>query len=102
MKITEEILSELGFVQQNPPHIWDYPMNGVPSFFRFCKIGEQWMFILHKNHPIAVSDVMSAIRVVAVISRNDGVQETQNKLYEALGLDRLLEKTIEAYSNSQT
>lgn len=28
MKITDDVLKKLGFIQQNPPTIWDYPLNG--------------------------------------------------------------------------
>jgi len=102
LPITEELVKELGFVQQNPPYIWDYPLNGQFHYGeKTCRLvkskyGEvdQWTFQYGKANPVMVMDVMAMIRVVALVAYNQGVEDTQNKIYDGLGLHRLVEDVV--------
>lgn len=104
MKITEEVLKELGFVQQNPPHIWDYPLGGKffygEQMFRFVKQAgdgkENWSLHYGKDFMYNCNDVMSMVMFIATTAQNRGVRETQDKLHDALGLHRLVEAVVEA------
>ena len=95
LQITEELLGKLGFVQQNPPYIWDYSLYGIHGYFRFQGVGDQWSFTFNKSNPIHATDLMAVILHVIRLSHLKGVEETQNKFQEALGLDRLLDKFAE-------
>lgn len=103
MKITEEVLKELGFAQQNPPYIWDYPVNGKIGYgddmIRVTKADhhgkEIFQFQYGRAYPVIVGTVMAMVQVVATIARSQGVTETQDKLYAALGFDRLLDRLEE-------
>lgn len=110
MKITEDVLKELGFVQQNPPHIWDYSLHGGGGVYHYqkdlCRVvkgshagKDTFTFQYGKAYPVIVGSVMDLIRVIATNAHYKGVTETQDKLSDALGLDRLLDKFEERLSD---
>ena len=96
MKITEEVLAAIGFVQQNPPTIWDYEAGTIK--FRFSKSNyagaNAWRLQCGNDHPVVCPDVITAMVAISIHSREQGVQETQNKLHDALGLNRLVEQVV--------
>ena len=94
MLITEELLKNLGFTQQNPLTIWDLYYGGE-RYFRFERLGDDWYFCFRKHRRVLAKDLLSMMYTVAFMAHADGVEETQNKLYDALGLNRLVEMTVD-------
>ncbi len=99
MKITENVLKELGFIQQNPPNIWDYQFHGggignSEKKCRMYKSKDDWHLIYGNNRSALVTSVMGMIEIVAVFARDQGANEIQEKLFDALGIEQKIEKII--------
>lgn len=95
--ITKELLTDLGFVQQNPPTIWDYQWHGNSHYFRFVKDGKDWYFSIAGKNSCIVPDFMAVVRVIAVAAYAKGVEDTQDQVHNALGFERLLDKMSERF-----
>lgn len=95
MKITEEVLKELGFIQQNSSYIWDYSL-GPPhdNVIRISKYNEYEFHIKYNKSSSFLVDVMEIVRFLINVAYLKGVTETQDKLSDALGLHRLLEERL--------
>lgn len=116
MEITEAVLKELGFEQQNPPHIWDYTephLRGqkFPSAhwsYRMVFVQAAWTLTVREykdssvngSSGIRVKTVMEIIHRIAILSRAIGVAETQTALHAALGLDKLKQDILDRFPSS--
>ena len=95
MKITDELLRELGFVKNDP--FWDYNHGDLKAFLRFYKSGvrgDSWQMTLRGKQGCMVNGLMEAIVLLVFIAHNDGLEEGQDKIHQALGLERLVEKVF--------
>ena len=98
MKITEELLKELGFKQEPP--FWDYYHGKGKPFLRFYKAGTsgaKWTMSYRGGLSQVVGTFMDAVVLLTFIARGEGVQEAQDQFQQALGLDRLLDKAMERF-----
>lgn len=91
LKITEELLRDMGFIKG--VHVWEHSF--ADHNFKLYHDGNNWQFTYNEERCTIVVDLLGLIRVVATIAYNSGKKETQNKLQDALGLDRLLQSTVE-------
>lgn len=105
MKITEDVLKELGFERQNPCHIWDYTephLRGSPRpslhwRYRLCFSMGEWTLHIReaKDSGVQVRTVMDIAVSVGTLCRAVGVAETQTALHAALGLDKLKQDILD-------
>jgi len=101
-EITEELLKNLGFIQQNPPFIWDLPVGTNYRYIRCIKREEGWYVSFDKSKQAQMVNVNNPTHLLSVIAStayNKGVADNQDKLQEALGFDRLVDVVIDRMGN---
>jgi hypothetical protein len=93
LPITEALLGQLGFVREQPPHVWGYKLGDDPAYFRVAGGGGSWALHLRGRHVASgISDLMYLIRLVEVAAHAQGVRQAQDAIHQALGLTRLIEE----------
>lgn len=109
MQITEAVLKELGFEQQNPPHIWVYTEphlrgqkhSSLHWSYRLVFNKTEWNLTIREYKEVSgyfgsrVQTVMEIMRQIDVLAHAAGVAKTQAALHQALGLDKLKQDILD-------
>lgn len=99
LPVTEELLSSLGFVKRDK-YTWDYVHNNDPQYIRFYRVyysntgNLSGWYLRCDGMSNECPDFMAFVLMFAEISHARGVRETQDKIHDAIGLNRLAERLV--------
>jgi len=103
MPITEDLLRQLGFAQQNPPHIWILGAIGSDDRLRLSYTGDVWRLERGDRHVSAYLTSPAALLEAALAAAYQaGVRDAHSRLHAALGLDRLMEQVVDRVTDRVT